>query len=211
MRQLIAFTKKEFIEVVRSGKFLVLIIVFSLFGIMNPAIAKLTPWMMEQFSSSLEESGFIITQVTVDALTSWTQFYKNVPMGLIIFLLMFSGIMANELQKGTLVNIITKGMSRMWIIVSKTIVMLALWTLNYWMCYFITYVYNEYFWDNKVAKYVLYSAFLVYMLGVWLISLMMLMSTIFTTGSTVAVGTGAVFFVSYMGGLQTERSGTDML
>lgn len=198
MRQLTAFTKKEFVEVWRTGKFLILIIVFALFGIMNPAIAKLTPWLMEQFSSSLEETGIVITEITVDAMSSWTQFYKNIPMGLIVFLLMFSGILANELQKGTLINMITKGMSRKKVIVAKTTVMLALWILNYWMCFGITYIYNEYFWDNSVAKHLFFAAFLVFMLGVWLITLLMMMSTIFNSTSGVTVGTGAVFFIIYM-------------
>lgn len=198
MRQLIAFTKKEFMEVSRNGRFLILLIVFALFGIMNPAIAKITPWLMEQMSGTLEESGFIVTEVTVDALTSWTQFYKNVPMGLIVFILMFSGIMASELQKGSLINMITKGMSRKAIIVAKAIVMLALWSLNYWMCFGITYIYNEYFWDNSIAEHVFFAAFLIYMLGAWLILLLVMMSGIFSTASAVTLGTGGVFFVCYL-------------
>ena len=51
---------------------------------MNPAIAKLTPWLMEQFATSLQESGLVVTEVIVNAMTSWTQFYKNIPMGLIV-------------------------------------------------------------------------------------------------------------------------------
>ena len=66
------------------------------------------------------------------------------------------------------------------------------------MCYGITYGYNEYFWDNSIAKDVAFAAFCVYMLGVWLIALLMLMSTIFSSGSAVAVGTGGVFFVIYL-------------
>ena len=45
MKSLIAFIKKEWMEQVRSGRLLILLILFTLFGIMNPAIAKLTPWM----------------------------------------------------------------------------------------------------------------------------------------------------------------------
>ena len=99
MKQFIAFFQKECLEVWRTGKFLILLLIFVVFGIMNPAIAKLTPWMMEQFATSLEESGLVVTEVIVNAMTSWTQFYKNIPMGLIVFLLMFSGILAIELQK----------------------------------------------------------------------------------------------------------------
>lgn len=200
MRQLIAFTKKEFMEVRRTGKFLILIIVFSLFGIMNPAIAKLTPWLMEKFSDSFEESGIVLTEAAshVDALTSWTQFFKNIPIGLIVFLLMFSGIMAFELQKGTFVNMITKGLVRRNIILSKTMVLLVLWTLNYWLSFFITYIYNEYYWDNSIAENIYFAAFCVYMLGVWLVALLVMMSAVFSTASAVSVGTGVVFFVVYM-------------
>ena len=42
MRTLI-FIKKELLDAMRSGKILILGIVFVLFGIMNPAIAKLLP------------------------------------------------------------------------------------------------------------------------------------------------------------------------
>lgn len=198
MIQLMAFVKKEWTEVLRTGKFVMIAVLFILFGVMNPAIAKLTPWMMEAFSESLKGSGLTVTEAKVDALTSWMQFYKNVPVALIVFLLMFSGILAVEYQKGTLINMITKGLSRWKIVLSKSVVLLFLWSLGYWMCYGITYVYNAYFWDNSIAKDVGFAAFCVYMLGVWLIALMMLMSTLFSAGSAVAVGTGGVFFVLYL-------------
>ena len=53
MNAFIAFTKKEWLETIRSGKLVILTVLFLLFGIMNPAIAKLTPWMMELMSESL--------------------------------------------------------------------------------------------------------------------------------------------------------------
>ena len=201
MTQLMAFTRKEWIEVLRTGKFFIVTVLFILFGVMNPAIAKLTPWMMEALSESLEDSGLTLTDATVDALTSWVQFYKNVPMALIVFILMFSGILAAEYQKGTLINMITKGLSRWKIVVSKSFVLLLLWSFGYWMCYGITYAYNEYFWDNSIAEDVGFAAFCVYMMGVWLIALMMLMSTLFSAGSAVAVGTGGVFFAMYLSGM----------
>ena len=201
MTQLMAFTRKEWTEVLRTGKFFIVTVLFILFGVMNPAIAKLTPWMMEALSESLEDSGLTLTDATVDALTSWVQFYKNVPMALIVFILMFSGILAAEYQKGTLINMITKGLSRWKIVVSKSFVLLLLWSFGYWMCYGITYAYNEYFWDNSIAEDVGFAAFCVYMMGVWLIALMMLMSTLFSAGSAVAVGTGGVFFAMYLSGM----------
>ena len=47
MTQLMAFIKKEWMELLRTGKFIIIVILFMIFGVMNPAIAKLTPWLMK--------------------------------------------------------------------------------------------------------------------------------------------------------------------
>lgn len=198
MIQLIKFTKKEFMEICRTGKFYILLALFFLFGVMNPAIAKLTPWMMEQLSDSLEQSGIAVVNTEVNALTSWTQFYKNVPMALIIFLLMFSGVVATELQRGTLINMLTKGLSRKNVIFAKTIMLIAVWTICYFMCFGVTYAYNAYFWDNSIADHLFFSVFLIYLFGCWLISLVIMLSGFVSSGSGVAVGTGGVFFAIYL-------------
>ena len=99
MRTLFAFIKKEWMEQTRSGKLLILAIIFGLFGVMNPAIAKLTPWLMDMLSESLAESGMTVTEVQVDALTSWVQFFKNIPMALIVFVLMQAGILPKNISR----------------------------------------------------------------------------------------------------------------
>lgn len=198
MRQLKVFIKKEFMELYRGGKLLLLVILFVLFGIMNPAIAKLTPWLMETMADSLKDSGLTVTKVTVNALTSWTQFYKNVPIVLIVFLLLFSGIFTAEYQKGTLINIITKGMKRWKIVAAKVLVMEVLWTVLYWLCFGITYGYNAYFWDNRIAAHPVYAAGCFYLLGMWLISAASLMSVMLKNSSGVMMATGGVFLVTYL-------------
>ena len=111
-------------EQLRTGRFTVLMIVFLLFGIMNPALAKLTPWLMETLSGTLAEAGVTFTSVTVDAMTSWTQFYKNIPMVLILFVLMTSGTFTAEYQKGTLIPVLTKGLKRGKVLAAKALAML---------------------------------------------------------------------------------------
>lgn len=201
MRPLIAFINKEFTEAVRTGKFLILTILFVVFGVMNPAIAKLTPWLMEAMAGSLGDAGLIVTEVRVDALTSWTQFYKNIPIALIVFLLMFSGILTTEYQRGTLINMVTKGLRRWQVIISKTFVLLTLWTLGYWMCFGVTYAYNAYFWDNSILSHLGFSAACYYLAGAWLITLLILTSALFRYNSTATLTTGAVFVLFYLLGL----------
>lgn len=178
MKPLIAFTKKEWLETARTGKFIILIILFVLFGIMNPAIAKLTPWMMEMFADAMAESGFIISEIQVDAMTSWTQFFKNIPMALIVFVLIYGDIFTKEYKSGTLLLVLTKGLARYKVVLAKTFLMLSLWSIGYWLCFAITYGYNSCFWDNSIADNLFSAALIWWLFGVWIISLIVLFSVI---------------------------------
>jgi ABC-2 type transport system permease protein len=201
MKSLIAFIKKEWMEQVRSGRLLILLILFTLFGIMNPAIAKLTPWMLETLSDSLAENGMTVTTVTVDALTSWTQFFKNVPIALIAFVLLESAIFTKEYQAGTLVLTLTKGLSRYKVVVAKAAVLLFLWSAGYWLCFGITYGYNAYFWDNEIAENLMLSVLSWWLFGVWTVILTVLFSAIARSNSTVLLGTGGTCLAAYLLGL----------
>lgn len=198
MKSFFAFFKKEMLESMRSGKLVLLGCLFLAFGIMNPAIAKLTPWLMETLSDSMAESGMIITGVKIDAMTSWTQFFKNIPMALIVFVLTYSGIFTKEYESGTLVLVLTKGLSRWKVVLAKTVLMLLTWTVGYWLCYGVTYAYNAYFWDNSVAVGLLSSTVFWWLFGVWVIGLMVLFSTLSNSNVGVLLGTGGAVLVSYL-------------
>ena len=195
MKAFVTFFKKELLDSIRSGRLLLLGILFCAFGIMNPAVAKLTPWLLEMFADSLEGSGMTITAVTITALDSWVQFYKNIPMALIAFVLLQGGIFTKEYASGTLVLSLTKGLARFKVVIAKTAVLLILWTVGYWMCFGITYAYNAYFWDNAIAKSLAFSAVCWWIFGVFVITLMILFSTLFRTNAGVLLGSGGVVLV----------------
>ncbi|WP_122643007.1 ABC transporter permease subunit [Luxibacter massiliensis] len=200
MKQLTAFIKKEFLGQIRGGRFMILGILFCLFGIMNPATAKMLPWLLEIMSEQLAENGMFITGIEVDALTSWTQFFKNMPVLLIVFIVMFSGILTAEYQKGTLINVIAKGLKRWKILISKLLIMFVAWTAGYLITFGITYGYNAYFWDNHIVQNLLFAAFGYYLVGVWLISIILLASVILKSASAVILLVGAAFVISYLNG-----------
>ncbi|MCI8490547.1 MAG: ABC transporter permease subunit [Lachnospiraceae bacterium] len=197
MKQFSAFIKKEFLEQLRSGKVMLLGTLCCLFGIMNPATAKLLPRLLVMMSEQLAENGMHITEIQVDALTSWTQFFKNIPILLIVFIVMFSSILTAEYQKGTLINVITKGMKRWKILISKLLTMFVFWMAGYLITFGITYGYNAYFWDNDIALHLWLAAFGYYLIGVWLISVVLLASVILKSSSGVTLFVGAAFAVSY--------------
>lgn len=193
-----AFLKKEWMEFCRTGRLLVLILIFALFGIMNPAFAKLMPWMLETFSESFADTGIVTTAVTVDAMTSWAQFYKNIPIGIIIFILINSGSFTAEYQKGTLVLVVTKGLSRRKIVLAKALMIFAVWTVLYWFCFGITYGYNAFFWDNGIAEHLFYAAALTWLYGVWAAALLVFFSAAAMSGTQVLLGTGGVALGAYV-------------
>lgn len=201
MKQLFAFTKKEFTELKRTSRLTILLILFSIIGIMNPAIAKMTPWMFDMMGDDLEKQGIVIKQITVTALDSWAQYYKNSFMMLVIFTVLFSGIFTNEYLKGTLIQMLTKGLARSKVLAAKGIMMLITWSFCYWLAFFITYGYTVYFWDNYIAHHVWTGAVCLYITGIWLISMILLFSSFEQTGSAVMMSCAGTFAVSYLLGI----------
>ena len=206
MKRFLAFTKKELLEQQRSGKLLFLGILFVLFGIMNPAVAKLTPWLLEVMADSLAQSGMTVTQVTVSAMDSWVQFFKNIPMALIAFILLEGSIFTTEYRSGTLVLSLTKGLPRYQVVLSKAAVLTGLWTLGYWMCFGITYGYNAYFWDNAIAQNLMFSVVCWWVLGLWVVGLTVFFSAVSNANTGVFLGTGGVVLTSYLLGLLPKVS-----
>ncbi len=201
MRSFFAFLKKEATEQLRSGKLAILGILFVAFGIMNPAVAKLTPMLLELMADSLAESGMTVTAVNVSAMDSWVQFFKNMPMALIAFVLLEGGILTSELQSGTLTLTLTKGLSRYKVLLAKSAVLLILWSAGYWLCFGITYGYNAFYWDNSVAQSLGTAVTFWWLFGAWIISLVTLLSTLSSSFGGVLLGVGGIVAVSSFVGI----------
>ncbi len=201
MKAFFACIKRECMESVRNGRALIPAILFLGLGIFNPAMAKLTPWLMSVLSDSLADAGMIVTDVSVDALTSWGQFFKNIPMALIVFLLLFGQTLTREYAAGTLIIPLTKGLSRTALLLAKTVWMLLLWTAGYALSFGTTYLYNDFFWDNTIAVHLWSTALAWYLFGVWVIGLCILFSAIFCGNAAVLMGIGGAVLLSYLLGL----------
>ena len=194
MRATIVCIKKEMTEQVRSGRLVVLGMVFVLFGIMNPAVAKLTPWLLTAMADTMAETGMTVTVSDPTALDSWTQFYKNIPMALIVFVLVEGAIFTREYTSGTMILSLTKGLKRYKVVVSKALILILLWTACFILCFGITYAYNEYYWDNSVAGSLAFSAFCWWLFGIFVIGLLVLFSAVLRSGMAVLGACGAVVF-----------------
>ncbi len=177
MRMYSAFFKKELTEITRTYKLFVLLAVFVLLGIMNPVMAKVMPDILK----SVMPKGISITLATPTAFDSWAQFFKNASQtGLIIVVIIFSGIMSNEFSKGTLINMLTKGLSRPVVILSKFTAALSVWSASYILCFSVTYYYTDCFWHKANIENLYLSAVGLWVFGAFLIASLILGGVLFT-------------------------------
>ena len=196
------FTVKELLELRRSGRLLIFTVIFILLGVMNPATAKLTPWLMKTMADSLEASGLTVTEYTVTAMDSWAQFFKNMPsMALLITVVMFGGFFTSEYSKGTLIPLLAKGLSRNAVAAAKTFTMLLVWSAGYWLSYGITYAYSEYYWDNSVVNNFAFAAFGLWLFGVLLLCCVVFFSSFASSAAQVLLGVGAVYVAMTLAGM----------
>ena len=159
-------------ESLRTYKLGIMLAVFVLLGIMSPMFAKLLPELLKEIDMG---AGVTLQLPEPSALDSWAQFFKNVgQMGVLTLVIVFSGITANELSKGALINILTKGMKRSTVILSKFTVASIIWTVSYLLCLGITYLYTAYYWETEVMPHAFWAFTSPWVYGLFLISLMIL-------------------------------------
>lgn len=175
MRGYIAFIQKELLEGIRNYKILILLLAFFVLGMISPLLAKLMPEML----SGMEIEGMTITISDPVAMDSYTQFYKNITqMGTVVLLLVFGGTLSGELSKGTLINVLTKGLSRDSVILAKYTMMILMWTGVYSITAAIFYGYTAFLFPKDEVSHVFYAFFMFWLFGVFLFALLLLGSVI---------------------------------
>ncbi|HKL80464.1 MAG TPA: ABC transporter permease subunit [Mobilitalea sp.] len=175
MKGYIAFTKKEIMEQLRTFRVLIMLSVFFLFGMMSPLLAKLTPDII----SGMEMQGITIIAPPATVMDAFAQFFKNITStGFVAVLLVFGGVLSNELTKGTLINMLAKGLKRRTVILAKYSAALMLWTISYILACLVNQVYTVYLFDVSGVNNLLISLFCLWLFGAFLLALIILSSTL---------------------------------
>lgn len=175
MRGYYAFVKKELLEQLRTFKWLIVLSVFFLFGMMSPITAKLLPDIM----SGMEIEGMVIVIPDPTQMDAYGQFFKNfTQMGILVVLLVFGGTLSNELVKGTLVNILAKGLPRATVILSKYTAAVILWTIGFLLASLTAYGYTVYLFPDSMVDNLMISMICLWLFGIFILALIFLSSTI---------------------------------
>ena len=117
-------------------------------------------------------------------------------MGIIVILLVFGGVISNELTRGTLVNVLAKGLGRHTVILAKYTAMVVMWTVALVFSGLINQGYTMYLFDTSDISNLIFSILCLWLFGVYLLSLIIL-------SSVLAVGSfgGLILTVVVLGGL----------
>lgn len=175
MKHFLIYTKKELIEHVRTYKLLILAAVFLILAMISPLLAK----MMPDIFKSLEFEGLIITIPEPTYIDAYTQFFKNMTqIGFICILLVFSGILSQEIARGTLIIILSKGLPRSIIIIAKFIAAALQWTIIYAAAALVNHLYTLYFFDVVSSEGILFSIFCLWLFGIFVLALLMFASAV---------------------------------
>lgn len=187
MNGYLAFVKKEFTENMKNYRFFILFAVFLVFGIMSAFLAKFTPEILSAFAADMEMTS---EPVTLDA---WKQFYKNISgVGFSAFIILFGSCMSNEYSKGTLVLMVTKGLSRKAVILAKYTAAAALMTISYWIGYAAAYGYTALLWKDTSLSNVALAACSLWIVGFLYLSILMVGCVIFKQTFTSILFTGGI-------------------
>lgn len=167
----VAFVKKEWLEHLRTYKIWIMLAIFLIFGIMSPFFAKIMPELLMSLSDS-GELPIAMELPASTALDSYSQFFKNITqMGMVVLLLVYSGMLSQEISKGTLIPVLTKGLSRTAVILSKYTVAVFIWTISISICFTITYLYTIFLFPPFAIYHLFLSVFCVWLFGAFLLAL----------------------------------------
>lgn len=197
MRGYVAFLKKEYLESIRTHKVILLLAIFGLFGVMSPMFAKLTP---ELLKSMLGEQGLNALSIgEPTAVDAYAQFFKNITqMGFIALLLIFGGTLNNEINKGTLLPLLTKGLSRSSVLWSKFTMACVLWTIAYGMCFLITFTYANLLFPAMEISNLFLSIGCVWLFGMMLLAILILASTLSSSTFAPLLMTASVIAIFFL-------------
>lgn len=189
MRALVAFIKKEWLEGIAHYRLLIVLTLFTVLGLMNVFTAKFTPQLISRFVS--EELAKTFPEPTI--MDVWLQFFKNTSqMGLVVVVIMFSGILTQEYQKETLTILLTKGLSRWKVIIGKLVSSSLFFTLGYWLSVVVTYLYGWFYFDQGVLN-MWVAVLMLWLFGLFLLVISLLGGIHFRQNSGVLLFTVIVF------------------
>lgn len=192
MRAFVAFTKKELQESVANYRLLIVLGLFAVLGLLNVFTAKFTPQLISSLVSEELAKSFP-EPTTIDV---WLQFLKNTSqLGLVVIVIIFSGLLTHEYQKETLTILLTKGLSRWKVIAGKLAASCLLFSTGYWLSVGVTYLYAWFYFEQAGVANMWFAITMLWLFGLFLIVISLLGGILFRNNYSVLLFTVSSFVV----------------
>ncbi|TVP86093.1 MAG: hypothetical protein EA375_02185 [Acholeplasmataceae bacterium] len=170
----LAFLRKEIQEMVKTPKLIIIASVFVFFAIIGPLTAKYMNELIAMFASDIEISFPDPTYVQ-----SWEQFYSNITsISMIVFLILMTGTVVAEKNKGSIYLMLTKNVTRTSFLVSKMIAGILLFTTVFIMSVLISWYYTWMLFDQVTYEGLALSLLSIFMLGIFFTMVAVLLSVL---------------------------------
>jgi ABC-2 type transport system permease protein len=176
------FLFKEIRETVKTPRLIVITAVFAFFAILSPLGAR----YINEIIASLGDIEIVVPDPTY--YDAWIQFFKNMnSICMIVFLLTITGLVVSEKTKGSIMLVLSKNLSRMNFILSKIIGGIMLFTTGYAVALLFCFYYTYILFPGGRGSNLVYSLFLLWLLGVFYLTMGIFASVIAKTPTTAAI------------------------
>jgi len=178
-----SFLNKEIKEYVKTPKLLIIMCLFIFFAILSPLTAR----YMNELLSLLAE-GVQITFPDPTFTDAWVQFYKNTTsLCLIVYLIIMTGTVAQEKNKGSIMLVLTKKVSRFNFLFSKFVGGALLMTAGLFASLLVSGLYTQILFKEVIYDGLLISIVLMWLMGLFYTALAILASVISKTPTIAAL------------------------
>jgi len=179
----LALLKKELMEYLKTSKFIVLIALFAFFAFMSPLLARYINEILGLVSTDINIS--LPDPTYADA---WLQYYKNMSsLCLIVFMIIVTGTVAQEKNKGSIMLVLTKKVSRFQFIIAKFLAAIIIYTILFLVSLIISAAYTYFLFDQFVYSGLALSLVLMWMMGIFYATMAILASVIAKSPTTAAL------------------------
>lgn len=178
-----ALLKKELMEYLKTSKFIVLIALFTFFAILSPLLAKYINELL-----SLVSTDVAISLPDPTYADAWLQYYKNMTsLCLIVFMIIMTGTIAQEKNKGSIMLVLTKKVSRFDFVFSKFLAGIIIYTVLFLVSLVISSAYTYYLFDSFSYDGLTISLVLMWLMGIFYAAMAIFASIIAKTPTTAAL------------------------
>jgi len=169
MKPLTAYIKKELIESIYNFRLIITLSIFFLVGVISPLGARFLPEILNQFLDAGIE--FYLPEPTY--LDAYHQLFENITqLAMIAFVLVFGNTLSGELSKNSLQILLSKGLSRWAVVLSKYVVMVVIWTLSLALSTISCYLYTYYFFGSHRPENLFEGMLALWVFGAFIIGIL---------------------------------------